>query len=309
MTLYDDLVAQLFNRPGQTKLNYRIGDYASFRRRLLEALPTALRSEKGEAPLAKLTTREKNDPALAILDAWAVVADVLTFYQERIANEGFLRTATERRSVLELARAIAYELNPGVAASAPLSFTVEDAPGSPQVVKIPVGTQIMSVPEKDELPQIFETLADFTARIEWNNLQPRRSRPQQVGPQTKRLYLAGTQTQLREGDLLLLVDEAANRQEHLLRLTTVTPNSAAGFTIVHWSESLPPIETRLRNLSVFAFRQQLRLFGYHAPTWEAMPAEIKLAALAKAGQKIDGGVYRAQYDNTSGKTQIGRAHV
>ena len=28
----------------------------------------------------------------------------LTFYQERLANESFLRTATERRSLLELAR-------------------------------------------------------------------------------------------------------------------------------------------------------------------------------------------------------------
>ncbi len=36
----------------------------------------------------------------------AALADVLTFYQERIANEGYLRTATERRSILELAREI-----------------------------------------------------------------------------------------------------------------------------------------------------------------------------------------------------------
>ena len=43
------------------------------------------------------------DLAIAILDAWATVAYILTFYQERIANEGFLRTATERMSILELA--------------------------------------------------------------------------------------------------------------------------------------------------------------------------------------------------------------
>ena len=53
---------------------------------------------------------------MGVLDAWAVVGDVLTFYQERIANEGFLRTATERLSVLTLARAIGYELKPGVSA-------------------------------------------------------------------------------------------------------------------------------------------------------------------------------------------------
>ena len=45
---------------------------------------------------------------IALLDAWATVGDVLTFYQERIANEGYLRTATERRSVLELARLVGY---------------------------------------------------------------------------------------------------------------------------------------------------------------------------------------------------------
>jgi hypothetical protein len=59
------------------------------------------------------------------------VADVLTFYQERIANEGYLRTATERRSVLEMARVIGYGLNHGVATGTYLSFTVEEASGVP----------------------------------------------------------------------------------------------------------------------------------------------------------------------------------
>src|ERR1035438_8476224 len=65
------------------------------------------------------------DPAIALLDAWAVVADVLTFYQERIANEGYLPTATERRSLLELARLVNYTLRPGVSASVYLAFTVQ----------------------------------------------------------------------------------------------------------------------------------------------------------------------------------------
>ncbi len=63
--------------------------------------------------LAALKTREPGDPSMALLDAWATVGDVLTFYQERIANEGYLRTAIERRSVLELARLIGYALRPG----------------------------------------------------------------------------------------------------------------------------------------------------------------------------------------------------
>ena len=63
------------------------------------------RSAPGIYSLSALTTRESDDPAIALLDAWAVAGDVLTFYQERIANEGYLRTATERRSIRELAAA------------------------------------------------------------------------------------------------------------------------------------------------------------------------------------------------------------
>ena len=125
----------------------------------------------GERPLADLATRASDDPSIALLDAAAVVADVLTFYQERIANEGFLRTATERRSVLEMARAIGYELNPGVAATAYLTFTVEDAEGAPGKSDVPAGTQVMSIPPQGQLPQTFETADDITARKQWNAIK------------------------------------------------------------------------------------------------------------------------------------------
>ena len=299
MTGDSERLKRIYNRPGLSQLAYRIGDYASFRQRLLAALPKALQpsvGRKGESPLAKLTTRDEADPAIALLDAWAVVADVLTFYQERIANEGFLRTATERRSVLELARAIGYELAPGVAASAYLSFKVEDAPGSPTVVPIPKRTQIMSVPAKDELPQIFETTEDFTAYLEWNGLRPQPNRPQQIYADTHQLYLSGTSTQLQPGDLLLLVDNSLERQEFLLLLQTVTINTDASYTLVQWNQSLPTITTPLRRPQLFAFRQQARLFGYNAPDWEIMPAEVKLTAVEKSDGAIQGGVFRSDSD-------------
>ena len=106
---------------------------------------------------------------------------MLTFYQERIANEGYLRTATERRSLLELARAIGYELRPGVAAATWLAFTLDDSPGSPRQVTIAAGTRAQSLPTKSELPQSFETGEDLVARPEWNALQPRTLKPQEFG--------------------------------------------------------------------------------------------------------------------------------
>ena len=105
---------------------------------------------------ARLATRSPDDPAIALLDAWSTIGDVLAFYQERIANEGFLRTATERRSILEQARLIGYELHPGVAASAYLAFGVDTAEGSPASAVVPAGTKVQSVPGQNELPQTFE---------------------------------------------------------------------------------------------------------------------------------------------------------
>src|SRR5437667_12053587 len=99
------------NRPGLNALSYRVGSYATF----FETMKAELSRDPSSA-LKALRTREVDDPAIAFLDAWSVIADVLTFYQERIANEGYLRTATERRSILELAQLVGYKLLPGVAA-------------------------------------------------------------------------------------------------------------------------------------------------------------------------------------------------
>jgi predicted phage baseplate assembly protein len=158
-------------------------------------------------PLQALTTRAKNDFSIALLDGWATVGDVLTFYQERIANEGFLRTATERRSVLELSRLIGYTLRPGVAATAYLAYTLDDNQVEP--VTIAASARSQSIPGPDEQPQFFETSEDLFARREWNNLQVRLSRPPNLTQSTAlgidRLFVAGTATNLKKGDRLLLV--------------------------------------------------------------------------------------------------------
>src|SRR5215475_12494780 len=154
--------AQVFNRPGLSAIAYRAGVHAQFKETMMARL-----SASHQAALRGLNTRDDDDFSIALLDAWATVADVLTFYQERIANESYLRTATERRSVLELVRAIGYELRPGVAASTYLAFTLESAQGAPGYATIDVGTKVQSVPGPNEKPQTFETVEKLEARAEW----------------------------------------------------------------------------------------------------------------------------------------------
>jgi hypothetical protein len=146
------------NRPGLPAVAYRVGRWQSFRESLLARLSSA------EVPALQPLTARADDFTPALLDAWAVVGDVLTFYQERIANEQYLRTATERRSILELARSIGYELAPGAAAATWLAFTLEDAPGAPAEVVVAEGTRAQSIPGPGEKPQTFETVEEVAAR-------------------------------------------------------------------------------------------------------------------------------------------------
>ncbi|KZC15632.1 putative baseplate assembly protein [Rhodanobacter sp. FW510-R12] len=191
----------LYNRPGLDRLAYRVGTYADFRATMQADL-----SDAALPALAGLRTREADDPAMALLDAWAIGADVLSFYQERIANEGYLRTATERRSVLELARLVDYRLRPGVAASVYLAYTVEkDSPP----VTIPAGARAQSIPAPGEQMQTFETAEPLDARHEWNALQPRLTQPQDItwdgisGGAIDTIWLAGTASNLKANDRLL----------------------------------------------------------------------------------------------------------
>src|SRR5438132_9440359 len=218
------------NRPGLSALAYRVGIHGSFLETMKARLSNmgithadmGLPLDKPDEqdmptyPLQGLTTRSADDPAIAMLDAWATVADVLTFYQERIANEGYLRTATERRSVLELARLVGYRLRPGVAASVYLAYTLDQN----SETTIPAGSRAQSLPAQGELPQSFETSAPLLARGAWNNLTPRLTQPQMITADATEIYLAGTNANLKPDDPILIFSSPGS----LRRIKTVETN-------------------------------------------------------------------------------------
>src|SRR5215471_18260792 len=145
----------LTNLPGLSSISYRVGRWATFKESMLARL-----SSSDYPALTALKTRDNDDFTIAFVDATSVVLDILTFYQERLANESYLRTAGQLRSLVELSRLIGYEPAPGVAASTYVAFTLKTAPGqapdpSAPVITIPAGTQMQSVPAQGQKPQIF----------------------------------------------------------------------------------------------------------------------------------------------------------
>lgn len=267
--------AMIDNRPGLSAIAYRIGTHPTFKQSLLAGLAGA------PAPMRDLTTRDADDFTIALLDAWAAVGDVLTFYQERIANENYLRTATERLSLFELARLIGYRPKPGIAATAWLAFAVDGNAGSPQPARIPIGTKVQSVPGVDEKPQTFETIEQIDARAEWNVLKLKTTTLQLCPFNTKEIWLEGVGGNLKIGDVLLFVNSerranTASAKWDMRRVagvfidadnkrTKVTLN--AGLTNVNAANAVPV------KPEVHVMRLRASLFGYNAPDPKLLTAD------------------------------------
>ncbi|EMI20593.1 hypothetical protein RMSM_02481, partial [Rhodopirellula maiorica SM1] len=203
--------ATIFNRPGLSQIRYKAGDYGQFLESMLAAIsdtaPHLGNREAARLALGNLRTRETDDPSIALMDAWSVLADVLTFYQERFANEAFLGTATRPESLHELSRLLGYEPRPGLSSSVLLSFEVDDRSDE---VRIPAGTAAKSTPRPGtpDQPQTFETSDDFAARADWNAIRPRLTQPQNLAQGTlaelKRVYVKGTGLRIEPNDWLAI---------------------------------------------------------------------------------------------------------
>ncbi len=241
----------IHNRAGLDAIGYRAGTHATFLRAMLARLsgpdlkglrrpgPADHDSPVGGAgPSGIAGARTGDDFAIALLDGWATVADVLTFYQERIATEGYLRTATERFSLVELARLIGYRPRPGLAATTYLAYTVDAG----QTAVIPAGSKVQSVPGPAELPRTFETALTLQARAGYNSLPVRRSRPEpltagELADPTRPFTLAGV-TDLRVGDHVLVTAALAGAgagsgpAHRLFTVATAVPDLTTATTVV-----------------------------------------------------------------------------
>ena len=167
-----------YNPPGLAAIQYRIGTFTTFRQAMLDevARTDLLRDITNiELPGSPLTiplnpfalwhAGTSGDYQTMFVELWAYLADILTFYQERIANEAYLPTATQRDSLLRLAGLIGYRPAPGSGASALLAFTVEKG----KSITVPARFRTGSKPAPGKPQAVFETesalagLGDYSA--------------------------------------------------------------------------------------------------------------------------------------------------
>lgn len=262
---------------GPGALRYRIGTYDSF-------LAGMQNDARCKAPLASLNFQIEGDFTNALISGWARVCDVLTFYQERIANEGYLPTAVEPASIVWLAAEIGERGKPAVGAQASLAVRLIDAPGQPESLIVEAGPSlaVQNAPTSpDALPVVFECAERRELRPAWNALAPVVApilAPAAVWPGCRSLRLVGTSLGIRPGGALLL--SADDGQTWLAIADTVQVDRVLGCTLVTWRDL---VEGSGAIVAVTQFQRSAGLFGRTAMDWADVPDKQKQAIGVRAG--------------------------
>ena len=138
-------------------IDYTSRDYASLREDLI-----ALVKER----IPEWNASDPADVGLAIIEAFAYLGDVTSYYTDRVLNEAYLPTATQRQSILDIARMLGY--TPATSMPAVVgAMKVSNASAVP--IKIYTGTQFTcNVTDGGQSRRVtFEAQLD-SALINWS---------------------------------------------------------------------------------------------------------------------------------------------
>jgi hypothetical protein len=136
---------------GLVSLPRQLAGFPEYRLAMLRDIPTY-------PLLARWRARAGKDLGIMLIEMWAYVLDVLGFYDERIANESYLRTALLRPSLRKLAGLIGYLPRPALGASVDLGAIADGV----KAVTLPPRTGFRSDAFDGEPPQVFETEVEQT---------------------------------------------------------------------------------------------------------------------------------------------------
>ena len=228
-----------------------------------------------------------------LMAGWAEVCDILTFYQEQIAREGYLPVALEERSVQWLARQIGYRPRPSLSAQAPVSFRFigSRAKGGDGQL-IPRRTVVQSVPKAGGAPLLFETVADLEALPAADSIAA--WHPPVVSPATMHSGAASLRLESRarvhKGQWLLIVGSSKDPSVsgglwYFGPITAIDTDPVHPSKVVRWEGGIPGPLAALPSVAVDAYVLEGRnhLFGFRSPPWSKAPDTARLATASRPG--------------------------
>jgi hypothetical protein len=227
------------NVPGLSQISYRATDFSQIREALLQPLD-------GEVSLYGWHPAE-GDLGLQVLEWWAYLGDILTFYNERIANEDYLRTVTMPQNLAGLVDLIGYQPRPAVAATGQLA-AVRSASHPNEPLVIPQGMALASSAAAGVKAQNFvvSSAQTFTgaAQLQVMPYPNPALLNNSVGKGPASVLLQGKASGLNVGDYVLLVESGSAGRDDGWCWTTidslthaVDPNTGGTNTVVAFDPS------------------------------------------------------------------------
>ena len=143
-------MAEIKKSGGEQIVDYMARDYDSFLESMQAMIPAKLPEWKDY--------KSQADFGHVLLQLFAHMGDVLSYYQDRIANESFLSTARTRASVIEHLKLIGCRLSTAVPAATVLTVTLPAAAADP--VEITKGDAFATQSTKSRPPVRFEYTGD-----------------------------------------------------------------------------------------------------------------------------------------------------
>ena len=157
---------------------------------------------------------------MMLLELFAYTADNLSYMQDRVANEAFLETATQRRSVAGHLQLLGYQMDDGAAAYTWLQFQVSD------IHTLTTDFKVSNRPKTAFEPVlVFEPVADTRLDPQHNAMRPYTWGNVDCCLSSEALSVAldGHYPSLRAGDYLLIEDDKGHND--FVRLTAAPQNS------------------------------------------------------------------------------------
>ena len=274
------LIKEITNDPYLPLINYRIGSYSTFKYSMIEAI------KKDIVFKDRWTDYSQSNDGIVLVEMWAYLLDILSYYQERIANEAFIRTAQLRESVIRQCKLIDYKLTPGVSATTFVQFIAEkDRSGT-----ISTGFKLLTKPISGKEPLVFETDEEIFISSKLNDINlavPKIRYSLQTG-----VKLNGRYDNLKPGDFILVVkkdlefsDPQYGTDWAVTRLVTlpivVTPSSSTATIVASATATSQNDVTRVitelgwedigfsfdsENSQVYLLSISMYVFGYNAPS-------------------------------------------
>ena len=140
------------------KFDYLGKDYEAFRTEMINHIPQLL---------PEWTDYLQSDPGITLIELFSYGLDVLSYYQDRIANELYLPTAQLRQSVIDYTKPLGYILREATPSKTYVVFEI--IPGDS--LTIPPGFRVTTKAVPGEEPVPFETQNYLTIPAGDNGLE------------------------------------------------------------------------------------------------------------------------------------------